>query len=380
MIQSKLPKVGTTIFSVMSKMANEYNALNLSQGFPDFPVSEELISLITDAMKSGNNQYAPMPGLPLLREQIANKILKTGGRVVNPETEITITAGATEALFATIISIIKSDEEVIVLEPTYDSYIPAIQLAGGIAVPIPLHQPDFSIDWESIHQKVNDKTRLLLINSPHNPSGSIISKDDIDQLIKLLDKNPNLLVLSDEVYEHLIFDGQQHQSVLNYEAIADRCIAVYSFGKTFHATGWKTGYVVAPPLISVEIRKVHQYLTFSVHTPTQLGIAEYLKNADNYLNLPSFYQKKRDIFLEKIQGSRFKVIDSKGTYFQLLDYSEITKEMDTDFAARLVKEYKIAAIPISVFYTDQKDDNLLRFCFAKKEETLIKAGEIIRSI
>ncbi|MEL6558301.1 MAG: methionine aminotransferase [Bacteroidota bacterium] len=380
MIQSKLPNVGTTIFSVMSKMAVEQNALNLSQGFPDFPVSEELISLISEAMKSGKNQYAPMPGLPLLREQIAEKILKTGGRRIDPDTEITITAGATEALFATIISIIKTDEEVIVLEPTYDSYIPAIQLAGGIPVPIPLNQPDFSINWEVIEQKVTDKTRLLLINSPHNPSGSIISKGDIERLIKVLDKNPNLLVLSDEVYEHLIFDEQQHQSVLNYPTIADRCIAVYSFGKTFHATGWKTGYVVASPAISAEIRKVHQYLTFSVHTPSQFGIAEYLRNANNYLSLPAFYQKKRDLFLKSISGSRFKVIESKGTYFQLLDYSEITDEKDTEFAKRLVDEFRIAAIPISVFYTDQKDDKLLRFCFAKKEDTLVKAGEIIRSI
>lgn len=380
MIQSKLPNVGTTIFSVMSKMATEKNALNLSQGFPDFPVSEELIDLIAEAMKSGKNQYAPMPGLPILREQIAEKILKTGGRAVDPNTKITITAGATEALFATIISIIKTDEEVIVLEPTYDSYIPAVQLAGGVPIPIPLNQPDFSINWEAIDQKVTDQTRLLLINSPHNPSGSVVTKSDMEQLIKLLDKNPNLLVLSDEVYEHLIFDGQQHQSVLNYPSIADRCIAVYSFGKTFHATGWKTGYVVAPPAISDEIRKVHQYLTFSVHTPSQYGIAEYLKNENNYLSLPTFYQKKRDLFLASISGSRFKVIESKGTYFQLLDYSEITDEKDTDFAKRLVEEFKIAAIPISVFYTNQNDDKLLRFCFAKKEDTLIKAGEIIRSI
>ncbi len=380
MIQSKLPEVGTTIFTIMSKMASEHQALNLSQGFPDFPVNQEIIELLNKALLDGHNQYAPMTGLPQLREAISDKISIMGGRKLNADREITITTGATEALFASISALVSPGDEVLMLEPTYDSYIPAVQLAGGIPITIPLKQPDFSIDWGLLRQKVNHKTKMLIVNTPHNPSGSTITAGDILEIKKLLQEFPKLIILSDEVYEHIIFDDLKHFSILNYPEIADRVIAVYSFGKTFHATGWRIGYVVAPHEMMIEIRKVHQYLNFSVHTPTQHALATYLKEPSNYLGLPKFYQRKRDLFLSEIKGSSFKVNKSTGTYFQLLDYSEISQEEDFQFAERLVKEFKIAAIPISVFYTDNQDDKLLRFCFAKKEETLSEAGKILRSI
>jgi methionine transaminase len=375
---TKLPKSGTTIFAIMSAMAREYNAINLSQGFPDFPVSPQLIDLIHHYMRSGHNQYAPMQGVAKLREMIAHKAALLYGHAVSADTEVTVTAGATEAIFATIMAMIKPDDEVIVLEPAYDCYIPSIELAGGKAIPLPLNQPDFSINWSLIRHSMTKNTRMLMINSPHNPSGAVINATDLQELKSLLLDFPNLFVLSDEVYEHIIFDGLKHESVLQDEFIKSRAIAVFSFGKTFHATGWKIGYTIAPDWLSREIRKMHQYITFSVNTPVQMALADYLEQPENYNALPDFYQQKRDEFLKQIEGSAFHPISCSGTYFQLLSYADISDEPDTKMAELLTKKHGLASIPISVFYADKKDDRILRFCFAKGSETLAKAGEILR--
>jgi methionine aminotransferase len=379
-IQSKLPKVGTTIFTVMSQMAAEYNAINLSQGFPDFPVSEKLIDLVYQNMQIGHNQYAPMPGLPQLREAIAKKIKNTGGVSLNIDTEITVTSGATEAIFSSILATVNQGDEVIVLEPAYDCYIPAIELAGGKVMPVGLSLPNFTPDWQKVKDNITDKTRMIIINFPHNPSGAILTEDDINALKVILEENPQLIILSDEVYEHIIFDGKTHLSVLKDEFLASRSIAVSSFGKTFHATGWKIGYTVAPEPIMKEIRKVHQYNCFSVHTPSQYAMAEYLQNEQNYLRLSSMYEKKREFFQQAMQDSKFKVIPSFGTYFQVLDYSEVSDMGDMEFAQYLIKDKGVASIPVSAFYSDKQDNKLLRFCFAKGEETLKKASDILCKI
>lgn len=379
-IQSKLPKVGTTIFTVMSQMAAEYNAINLSQGFPDFPVSEKLIDLVYQNMQIGHNQYAPMPGLPQLREAIAHKIKNTGGVDLNIETEITVSAGATEAIFSSVLATVNQGDEVIVLEPAYDCYIPAIELAGGKVVPVGLSLPNFSPDWQKIKDNITDKTRMIIINFPHNPSGAILTQGDIASLKEILEENPQLIILSDEVYEHIIFDGKSNLSVLKDEFLASRSIAVSSFGKTFHATGWKIGYIVAPEVIMKEIRKVHQYNCFSVHTPSQYAMAEYLQNDQNYLGVSSMYEKKREFFQQAMQDSKFKVIPSYGTYFQVLDFSEVSDMGDMEFAQYLIKEKGVASIPVSAFYSDKQDNHLLRFCFAKGEETLQKAADILCKI
>jgi methionine aminotransferase len=378
--QSKLPLVGTTIFSVMSKMAADHNAINLSQGFPEFPVSEQLIDLVYRNMQMGHNQYAPMPGLPQLREAIAAKIESLYHCQLNPSTEVTVTAGATEAIFSTIMSLVHAGEEVVVLEPAYDCYIPAIILAGGIVRTVPLTTDNFTPDWGLIDDAVSTNTRMLIINTPHNPSGAVFSATDITALKKLVANNPDLIILSDEVYEHIVFDGKPHLSVLSDEQLAKRSVAVYSFGKTFHATGWKIGYVVAPEALSNEIRKVHQYNCFSVHTPTQYAMAEYLKHERNYLGLGQMYQKKRDFFLDKVKNSNFKVIPSHGTYFQLLDYSAISDESAMEFASYLTKEVGVASVPISAFYQQKTDPKALRFCIAKGEETLGKAAALLCKI
>ncbi|WKK82091.1 methionine aminotransferase [Marivirga arenosa] len=379
-IQSKLPKVGTTIFTVMSKMAIDFDAINLSQGFPDFPVSEKLIDLVYQNMQIGHNQYAPMPGLPKLREAIAKKVSNTGGVDLNIETEITVTAGATEAIFSSILATVHSGDEVIVLEPAYDCYIPAIELAGGKPIPVSLNPENFTPDWEKVKNSITDKTRMLIINFPHNPSGAILRDDDIATLKEILEGNPKLIVLSDEVYEHIIFDKETHLSVLKDEFLASRSIAVSSFGKTFHATGWKIGYMVAPEAIMKEIRKVHQYNCFSVHTPSQYAMAEYLQDEKNYLGVSGMYEKKRNFFQQAIKDSKFKVISSYGTYFQLLDFSEVTDMPDMEFAQYLIKEKGLASIPVSAFYSENQDHHLLRFCFAKGEETLQKAADILCKI
>lgn len=375
-IKSKLPNTGTSIFAVMSALANQNQAINLSQGFPDFKISQNLISLVHQKMKQGFNQYAPMPGIPELRNVISQKISQLYGITYNPETEITITAGATQALYTAISALIHEEDEVIVFEPAYDSYSPAVRLNGGIIKYSRMKTPDFRIDWNEVQKLISSHTRMIIINTPHNPTGSVLSERDLIHLQKIT-KNTDILVLSDEVYEHLIFDQLKHQSVCRFPDLVQRSLAVFSFGKTFHATGWKLGYILAPENLMVEFRKVHQFNVFAVNTPVQHAIAEFLKNPENYLQLPDFYQKKRDNFLEMIKGSRFNIIPSYGTYFQLLDYSRISNEPEADFAIRLTKEFKIASIPISAFYHDNFNNRTLRFCFAKQDETIQKAAEIL---
>jgi methionine aminotransferase len=380
-ISSKLPHIGTTIFTVMSALANEYQAVNLSQGFPDFSCSPELIDLVSFYMKKGMNQYAPMTGIQVLREKIAEKTTLLYQYSANPNTEITITSGATEALFAAISAVVRQDDEVIIFEPAYDSYLPAIELNGGKVVAIPLEYPSYQIDWQVVRQKITNKTKLIIINSPHNPTGSILSATDLDELENIV-ANTDILLIADEVYEHIIFDNAIHQSFLLRKNLANRSFVISSFGKTFHTTGWKIGYCIAPEFLSKEFRKIHQYLTFSSPTPLQYAIADFLATPQNYLHLPKFYENKRNKFIELIQNTNFKYIQTNGTYFQLLDYSAITDEKDTDFAIRLTKTYGIAAIPISVFYSTPPQNNakILRFCFAKTEETLEKAAEKLHRV
>ena len=375
-ITSKLPKTGTSIFAVMSKMAIEHNAINLSQGFPDFPVSEELIKLVHKNMKAGNNQYAPMPGLPSLREAIAEKTKFLYSAQYDTESEITVTAGATQAIFSAIIALIRDDDEVIVFEPAYDSYIPAIKLAGGTPICVKLNAPDYRIDWDHVKKLINQHTKMIIINSPHNPTGTILTAEDMTNLERIT-KNTDIIILSDEVYEHIIFDGYEHQSVCRYPKLAERSIVTCSFGKTFHATGWKTGYCVAPSNIMKEFRKTHQFTVFCSNTPVQHAIAEFLNDKENYMDLGKYYQEKRDLFLNNIKDSRFKPISCAGTYFQLLDYSEISDEDELPFAEKLIKEYGIASVPVSSFYSSPANNKILRFCFAKSEETLQKATEIL---
>jgi methionine aminotransferase len=374
---SRLPGVGTSIFTVMSKMALDHGAINLSQGFPDFPVSDKIVELIYANLKAGNNQYAPMPGVPALRKAIADVVTKTYERTTNPETEITITAGGTEALFSTIAALVRPGDEVILFDPSYDSYDPAIRLNGGIPVHINLKFPTFHIDWDEVKQKITSRTKMIMINTPHNPTGAVLSENDLKSLQEIVLKH-NLIVLSDEVYERIIFGSIKHQSVLKYPSLAERCIAVFSFGKTFHATGWKIGYTVASENLTREIRKAHQFITFSVNTPVQFALAEYMMEPENYLSLGSFYQRKRDYFLDQIKGSSFEPMACNGSYFQLLSYKTVSKKSDMEMAEWLTKECKLASIPVSVFYGDKTDNSLLRFCFAKNESTLEKAGAILR--
>lgn len=376
---SKLPQTGTTIFTVMSALATEHKAINLSQGFPDFESDARLIDLVSDAMKKGYNQYAPMAGVLKLREVISEKIETLYGAAYHPETDITITAGGTQAIFTVISAFVKPGDEVIVFKPAYDCYEPAIQLNGGKVVAVQLRAPGYQVDWHEVRSLVTNKTKMVIINTPNNPSGTVFSQDDMRQLASIL-KDTNVLLLSDEVYEHLIFDGAQHQSAARFPALAQRAFIVSSFGKTFHNTGWKMGYCAAPAALMKIFRQVHQFNVFCVNHPMQIALAAYLKHPETYLALPDFYQQKRDFFVSRVRDSRFKILPCHGTYFQLLDYSRITDEKDTDFAIRLTKEYKLASIPVSVFNENQLDQKLLRFCFAKKEETLEKATEILSQI
>ena len=378
-IRSKLPKAGTTIFSIMSGLANEVGAINLSQGFPGFPVSEKLISLYHDALKAGHNQYAPMPGIFPLRECIAEKMEDLYSCVYDPETEITITAGGTQALYTAISALIHEGDEVIVLEPSYDSYVPAILIAGGIPVHIPLQPPNYFIPWEEIKKLITQKTRMIIINTPQNPTGTILTAKDMLQLEKITD-GTDIIILSDEVYEHIIFDGYEHQSVARYPKLASRSMIVFSFGKTFHATGWKVGYCLGPAHLMKEFRKVHQFTVFSVNTALQHALTAYMLNKENYMGLGEFYQEKRDYFQKLMKGSKFKILPCLGSYFQLLDYSSISKEKDTEYAIRLTKEIGVASIPVSVFYSVPHDYHLLRFCFAKENDQLEKAAERLLSI
>jgi len=363
----------------MSKMALEHKAINLSQGFPDFAVSEELIALIHENLKAGHNQYAPMPGVPALRQVIAETVAKTYNRSTDPETEVTVTAGGTEALFSTIAALVNVGDEVILFDPSYDSYGPAIRLNGGVPVPINLSAPDFAINWNEVESHVRDSTKMIIINTPHNPSGAVLSAKDIQSLEKIA-LDHDLIVLSDEVYERIIFDNLVHESVLKYPRLADRSVAVYSFGKTFHATGWKTGYTIASPTLTQEIRKAHQFVTFSVNTPIQYAMAAYMKDPAHYLGLSALYQQKRDFFREQIKGSSFEVLPCFGSYFQLLSYRGISDKREMEMAESLTKTHKVASIPVSAFYHSKQEDCLLRFCFAKKEETLFEAGRILRQL
>jgi len=378
-LHSKLPKVGATIFSEMSALAAKENALNLSQGFPDFECSPNLVELVCKAMKSGHNQYAPMAGLMSLREMIAEKTERLYSGKYNPETEITITAGATQAIFTAIAATLNEGDEVIIFTPAYDCYEPAIDLVGAKAVYVQLKAPEYRINWDEVKKVINQRTKMVIINTPHNPTGSILNGQDLAQLEKLLDKS-DILVLSDEVYEHIIFDGYEHQSVARFPKLAERSFIISSFGKTYHTTGWKVGYCLAPAALMKEFRKTHQYNVFSVHTPSQVAYSEFLKNEEAYLGLRDFYQSKRDLFKRLIEGSRFTMNHTAGSYFQVLGFEGISEESDVDFAKRLTVEHKIAAIPISVFYNRPIDHKVLRFCFAKQDETLKRAAEIITSI
>jgi methionine aminotransferase len=375
-IQSKLPDVGVTIFTVMTKLANDHGAFNLSQGFPDFDVPAELIDRVAAYMREGYNQYAPMQGVPLLRRRIAEKVADLYGARVDPQTEVTVTSGATEALFAAITAVVRPGDEVIVLEPAYDSYVPAILLSGGRPVYVKLTYPDYRIDWDAVADAVTPRTRLLLLNSPHNPSGSVITGADIAALKRLLADSP-LLVVSDEVYEHIIFDGLTHESMLRHPELAARSFVISSFGKTYHATGWKIGYCIAPETLSKEFQRVHQFVTFSSNTPIQMAYADFLQQTGVYLGLSDFYQEKRDRFLALIAPSRFAPLPCRGTYFQMLDYAGLSDEADVAFARRMTVEHKVAAIPPSVFYHGGDDHRVLRFCFAKRDETLERAAEIL---
>lgn len=378
-IKSKLPKTGTTIFSVMSALATEHGAINLAQGFPDFECSPKLVELVNHYMKAGFNQYAPMPGVMKLREKIAEKTQELYSATYNPETEITITPGGTHALYAAISAFIGEGDEVIIIEPCYDSYLPAIQVNGGRAVFAELKYPNYKIDWDEVKKLVTYKTKMIIINTPHNPTGTTLSAQDMQRLEKIV-KNSEIIVLSDEVYEHIIFDGVEHQSVARYPKLAERSIIVSSFGKTYHTTGWKMGYVLAPANLTTEFRKVHQFMCFSANTPVQYAIADFMEDKDAYLQLSNFYQEKRDYFQKLVKGSKFKLMPCLGSYFQMLDYSKITQEKDTDYAVRLTKDFKIASIPTSVFYHKNIDNHVLRFCFAKQNETLEKAAEKLHKI
>ncbi|MBT8195749.1 MAG: methionine aminotransferase [Bacteroidia bacterium] len=378
-IKTKLPNTGTTIFSIMSALANEEKAINLSQGFPGFKIDSKLTKLVAKYMDDGFNQYAPMTGVPKLCEAISNKVTKLYGTTYSAEKEINITSGATQAIYTAIAAMIRENDEVIIFDPAYDCYAPAVTLHGGIPVFINLLEPNFEINWDEVKKRVSQKTKMIIINSPQNPTGSVWTAHDIHQLEKIT-AGTDIIIISDEVYEHVIFDRLDHESVTKSEELASRSFVVYSFGKTYHATGWKMGYVLAPEELMKEFRKVHQYNVFTSNTPIQHAFADYMQNENKYLKLPDFYQKKRDVFRKSLEGSRFKVLNCSGSYFQLLDYSDITDEIDTEFAIRLTRESKVASIPISVFYNNAPKQTLLRFCFAKKESELKKAAEILCSI
>ena len=373
-IESKLPRVGTTIFTFMSSLSAELGAVNLGQGFPDFPMSEELISLVDQAMREGYNQYVHMNGLASLREVLAEKIAGLYGTQVDPTAQITITPGGTYAIYTALTTVLRPGDEVIVFEPAYDSYIPNIEINGAIPVRIDLRFPDYHIDWDEVRRRITPRTRMILLNSPHNPTGAVLRPEDIEQLRSVV-KDTRIFIHSDEVYEHLIFDQIPHQSILRYPDLLERSFVSFSFGKVFHCTGWKLGYSVSPPALMQEFRKVHQFNCFSCHTPSQVGLARYLTDKESYLGLSAFVQQKRDYFGTLMAQTKFTPLPSYGSYFQLYKYDRISDESDKDFAIRITKEYGVASIPVSVFYQEGKDDKVVRFCFCKKEETLEKAVE-----
>ncbi len=377
---SKLPNTGTTIFTEMSNLAHKHEAINLSQGFPDYMPDSKLLDLVEESFrKAGKNQYAPLPGIFSLRKTLCNKLNHLYNSNYHPETDITITAGATQAIFTAISAFVKNDDEVIVFKPAYDCYEPAIELYGGKPVLIQMKAPDYSIDWEAVEQKVSKKTRMIIINTPHNPTGKVLKKHDLLKLQEIV-SGTDVLVLSDEVYEHIVFDEHKHQSVARFKDLRERSFITYSFGKTFHVTGWKLGYCIAPKALMKEFQKVHQYNVFCVNHPLQIALNQYLQKEENYLQLAEFYQEKRDYFLDLIKDSRLTFTPSEGTYFQTVSYKTITKEKDTDYAIRLIKEKKLASIPVSVFNKNMQDDKVLRFCFAKQNKTLEAAAEIINTL
>jgi methionine aminotransferase len=378
-LQSKLPNVGTTIFTVMSKLAADLGAINLSQGFPDFDCDPALVDAVATHMRSGRNQYAPMQGVPALRQAIAAKYGELYGAPYDPDTEVTVTSGGTEAIFDAVAAVVHPGDEVIVFEPVYDSYVPAIDVAGGRAVVIPLRYPDYRIPWDEVRAAITPRTRMIMLNSPHNPTATILTAGDMSELSRIVDRT-RITIMSDEVYEHIVFDGARHESMARYDTLRARSFIVGSFGKTYHVTGWKIGCVVAPAALTTEFRKIHQFVTFSTNTPIQHALADFLAQKRGYPELAAFYQRKRDLFLDLLKGSRWKPLPSRGTYFQLLDYSGITDEKDMDFAVRLTREHGVASIPTSAFLYKQAPPLALRFCFAKKDDTLRAAAERLRSL
>ena len=380
-LRSKLPNVGTTIFTTMSALATEKNAVNLGQGFPDFNCDPALVDAVSEAMKNGQNQYPPMVGIPSLRLAIAEKIKKLHGHSYDPATEITITAGATQGLLTAIMCAVHTGDEVIVIEPAYDSYVPAIELAGGkpVFVQMTLGANGYAVPWDKVAAAISPRTRLIMINSPHNPTGSVLSAADIAALADIV-RDTDILILSDEVYEHMVYDGLTHESISRHAELAARAFIVSSFGKTYHVTGWKIGFVAAPAALSAEFRKVHQFNVFTVNTPVQYGIAQYMQNPAPYLELSAFYQRKRDLFRTGLQDSRFKLLPSDGTYFQCVDYSAISSASEVEFATWLTSEIGVAAIPVSAFYSTPRQSGIVRFCFAKQDETLHNALQRLKTI
>jgi len=377
--KSKLPKTATTIFTVMSKLAADHNAINLSQGFPDYESPAELSNLVSKYLQEGKNQYAPMAGVPLLRQRIAEKVYELYQHEYNPETEITITAGGTQAIFTAIAAAIEPGDEVIVFEPAYDSYAPTVKLFGGLVKPFELAPPDYKIDWQMVRKLISSRTRMIILNSPQNPSGAILEEEDIKQLIAIT-KGTDIIILSDEVYEHLVYDGKQHLSMARFPELRERSFITFSFGKLLHATGWKIGYCLAPQILMDEFRKVHQFLVFSVNTPMQYAIADFLSNKDYYLELGAYFQRKRDFFRSMMEQTRFELLPCQGSYFQSAGIRRITEEKDIDFVKRLTTEFGVAAIPNSAFYNKGNDYGVIRFCFAKREETLEKAVSLLTKV
>lgn len=370
-LQSRLPAVGATIFSTMSALALGHGAVNLGQGFPDFGCDSLLLDYVNEAMRAGHNQYPPMPGVPALREEIAAKIGRLYGRAYDANTEITVTAGATQALTTAILCCVHPGDEAIVIEPAYDSYSPAIALAGGVAVPVCMEiGPDgYSLPWDRLAAAVTPRTRLIVINSPHNPTGSILRGADLERLAQIV-AGTDILILSDEVYEHMVYDGERHASVASHPVLAERAFVVSSFGKTYHVTGWKVGYVAAPAPLSAQFRKLHQYNVFTVNTPMQHGLARYMADPAPYLELPAFYQRKRDLFRAGLANTRLRLLPADGTYFQCVDYSAVSSMPEAEFAQWLTSECKVAAIPVSAFYSQARESGIVRFCFAKQDDTL----------
>lgn len=378
-LKSKLPAQGTTIFTVMSSLANEHHAVNLSQGFPDFDCSQDLVNLVSDAMKKGLNQYSPMTGVKELREEISRKQFEIHGTEYNSETEVTVTAGGAEALFSAIAAVVHPGDEVIIFEPAYDLYRPAVELFGGIVKSVSLLGPDFQIDWDEVKALINSKTKLIILNNPNNPATSVLNENDFEKLTEII-RNTDILIISDEVYEHIVFDGLKHISISRYPELKERSFIVASFGKLYHITGWKVGYCLAPENLNREFRKVHQFNVFCVNTPIQYGLAEFMKRKGEYLNLSAFFQKKRDFFIDGMKETQFKILKPKGSYFLLADYSEISDLNEFEFSKWLTENHKVAVIPVSAFYENPPEQKLVRFCFAKKQETMERAIENLMKI